>query len=319
MTPDSVQLPFSICINAYNARRWLPATLESIRAQSHANWELIVVEDGSPEPSRDLVEAFAKTVTQRVNYHTLPANVGCARSREKALDLARHPHLALMDSDDLWEPMHLAVLAREFADGDPDFVFCGFKMFADNIHEPGPVFAPAADLLGNLREAYFHCKLWLQPSAVAFHRRIFERTGPWSQGLELKPASLPGNRDMSEDRHFFMRAFQAGIEPRWSGQTTVHYRQHAASMRGSESWAIVHRAWIYNQLGLFKGFSRPDQRRFNAHINLQAARALAAVPAHGRLAARTFFRAWCWWPWRIDRLVPAVMAWLRVRLADEPQ
>lgn len=315
-SPDDIH--FSICMPVYNGRRYLAETLASVRAQTHPHWELIVVEDASPEPCRDLVEAFAATVTQAVTYRANPTNLGCARTRDRGFALARHAHLAPLDQDDIWQPEHLAVLARDFADGDPDFVFTGCTTFSHDRNDPGPDFVPQPDMLADLRAAFFFCRYWMQPSSLAFNRRLFSRVGPWSQGLERKPTNLPGHRDMAEDRNFILRAFKAGVAPRWTGQVTTLYRQHADSMRGQDHYNLVTRAWIHNELGLFDGFSRREQRRYLAHVNANAARVLEPNPPYRRLAATFYFRAWCWWPWRLDRLALTVRSWFRARFIDGP-
>ncbi|MCP5531532.1 MAG: hypothetical protein H7A44_13970, partial [Opitutaceae bacterium] len=139
----------------------------------------------------------------------------------------------------------------------------------------------------------------------------------WSQGLERKPKHLPGHRDMAEDRNFILRAFKAGVEPRWTGQVTTFYRQHTASMRAQDNYNLVTRAWLHNELGLFEGFSRREQRHYLGHVNANAARVLASNPRYRRLATSFYFQAWRWCPWRVDRLWRA--AWTRMQPAASAQ
>lgn len=307
---NSSVLWFSVCIPVYNGRKWLAETLASLRGQIHPHWELIVIEDASTEPSNDIVETFAASVQNKVTYHINPTNIGCARSRDLAHGMAAHDYIAPLDCDDIWKPEHLATMAKVMAAENADFVFTGCTTFHDDPASPGPDFIPAPELRADLRAGYFFCQYWTQPSSIAFHRRLFDRIGRWSLGLEQKPASLPGNRDLSEDRNFILRAFKAGVRPQWTGCITTFYRQHDSSMRGRDSYHLVQRAWLHNELGLFDGFSRLAQRRYLGHVNVNAARVLLQEPRYVPLAAKAYFQAWRWWPWRLDRLVRAALTFL---------
>jgi len=313
-----LSVSFSICLPLYNGRQLLGETLESVRLQTHTDWELIVVEDASPEPSRDLVEAFATRVEQPVTYHVNPANLNCARSRDEAFRHAAHDFFAPLDQDDIWKPHHLAELARVFTATDPDFVFTSCVTFREDPTQIEADFTPAPTVRNRLRSAYFFCQYWLQPSCVAFHRRLLARIGPWSKNLALKPATFPGNRDMGEDRNFFLRAFHAGVEPAWTGCVTTCYRQHDSSMMGRDSFALVHRAWIHNQYGTMSGLPLAGQRRYLAQTNANAGRQLNATPQHRRLAAAFYFRGWRWYPLRIDRLVFALGSFLGLKTSAGP-
>jgi len=150
-----LSVSFSICLPLYNGRQLLGETLESVRLQTHTDWELIVVEDASPEPSRDLVEAFATRVEQPVTYHVNPANLNCARSRDEAFRHAAHDFIAPLDQDDIWKPHHLAELARVFTATDPDFVFTSCVTFREDPTQIEADFTPAPTVRNRLRSAYF--------------------------------------------------------------------------------------------------------------------------------------------------------------------
>ena len=71
----------SICIPAYKAAAFLPQALESIRTQTHGDGELIVIEDGSDDGTRALVENFAADVSQSVRYLRHEENRGLSATR----------------------------------------------------------------------------------------------------------------------------------------------------------------------------------------------------------------------------------------------
>jgi len=106
---------FTAIVPCYNAERTLDATLASLVAQSYANWEAVLVDDGSTDDTPDLLAAWASR-DPRIRVVRI-ANSGPSVARNHAaMTLARGEYLAFLDSDDIWEPRKLsrvAALLRE--------------------------------------------------------------------------------------------------------------------------------------------------------------------------------------------------------------
>ncbi|WP_299675335.1 glycosyltransferase family 2 protein [uncultured Dokdonia sp.] len=96
----------SIITPLYNAEKYIIATLKSVQAQTHTNWEQLVVNDCSTDNSLQLAEELAKKDT-RIKVITLSRNSGAAQSRNKATELATGDYIAFLDADDLWHPEKL--------------------------------------------------------------------------------------------------------------------------------------------------------------------------------------------------------------------
>ncbi len=97
---------------AYNAERFLPETLASVRAQTFTNWELIVIEDGTHDGTEKLVEQFAAGGPQPVTFRRHAKNQGLPATRNTGIALARGDWVVLLDNDDIWTPDHLASLVE---------------------------------------------------------------------------------------------------------------------------------------------------------------------------------------------------------------
>ncbi|WP_186332179.1 glycosyltransferase family 2 protein [Bordetella genomosp. 13] len=100
--PDSAPA-VSVIMPTHDARRYIAAAIDSVIAQTQADWELIVVDDASGDGTADLVQAYAAR-DARIRYVRNPRNLGVAATRNRALDLARGRYVAFLDSDDLWMP-----------------------------------------------------------------------------------------------------------------------------------------------------------------------------------------------------------------------
>ena len=95
----------SVVIPAYNAAGYIPATLDSAFAQTHSNYEIIVVNDGSPDTP--LLEEALQPYLGRIRY-IKQENRGPSNARNTGIRASRGKYVAFLDSDDLWFPNHLA-------------------------------------------------------------------------------------------------------------------------------------------------------------------------------------------------------------------
>lgn len=96
----------TVAIPVFNAERFIEATLASVMAQSFADFEVVVVDDGSGDQSGAIVQSYRD---QRIRY-VYQTNSGPSVARNAALREARSPLVAFLDADDLWQPDHLQVL-----------------------------------------------------------------------------------------------------------------------------------------------------------------------------------------------------------------
>ena len=96
----------SIITPSYNCGRYIAETIESVLAQTHTNWEMIIVDDCSTDNTCDVVAKYA-SADARIIYHLLDENSGAAVARTKAMEMASGDFMAFLDSDDLWTPEKL--------------------------------------------------------------------------------------------------------------------------------------------------------------------------------------------------------------------
>jgi glycosyltransferase involved in cell wall biosynthesis len=138
----------SIVIPAYNRERFIEATLQSVRGQSLADWELVVFDDGSTDDTAVVARRVAAE-DSRVRIESGP-NGGVASARNRGLSLIdpRSEFVALLDSDDLWEPDALETLVRALQ-SNPRLV--GAHGLARCIDEVGD-FIPGDDLEERMRD-----------------------------------------------------------------------------------------------------------------------------------------------------------------------
>ncbi|HLP04785.1 MAG TPA: glycosyltransferase [Paludibacter sp.] len=108
-------IDISIIIPVYNAGKYLPDTLESVRQQNFANWECICINDGSTDGSAGVIAGF---VASDKRFRLIgQANSGVSVARNVGLDAATGKYVAFLDQDDLMPPSALGtmfVLAEKY-------------------------------------------------------------------------------------------------------------------------------------------------------------------------------------------------------------
>jgi len=106
----------SVVIPTYNRAAIISDSIRSVLAQTYPKLEVLVIDDGSSDDTRRVVEAFGAPV----QYHYQP-NAGVCAARNHGLSIARGEYVALLDSDDGWLPWKLAaqvaILRRDPAIG----------------------------------------------------------------------------------------------------------------------------------------------------------------------------------------------------------
>lgn len=95
----------SIIMPSYNTARYIDETINSVLKQTYTNWELIIVDDCSPDNTDEIVKPYLSD--ERIIYLKNEKNSGAAVSRNRALREAKGKWIAFLDSDDLWMPEKL--------------------------------------------------------------------------------------------------------------------------------------------------------------------------------------------------------------------
>lgn len=96
----------SVIIPTYNREKWLRRSIGSVQRQLVADWELLVIDDGSTDRSWELLEEMA-LADQRIRLLKNQRTKGVSGARNTGIDAARGEYIAFLDSDDEWLPHHL--------------------------------------------------------------------------------------------------------------------------------------------------------------------------------------------------------------------
>jgi glycosyltransferase involved in cell wall biosynthesis len=285
-----------------NAGVYLDDAIASVLAQTVQDVQLVLVDDGSTDGSREAAEAWAQRDPRVVAVHH-PGNVnrGMGASRALGIQHARAPWIAFLDGDDVWAPDHLE---RQLD-------------LATRHPQAGIVVSPATIWVSWRGEGRDHVRHLpyptdtLLPAGALLDSVTFAGAPIPTCGLmfrrELVPADGPGDpafRGLFEDQTMVAR-LGVGVPAVAAPEATSFYRQHAAS--------AVHRS-------PGRGNRDPATLRYLAWIeSFLAEHGELTADRRGRLAERrsVFEPRWAFWIWYGSRwlvlhvLSPRALRWLR--------
>lgn len=271
-------MKISCLIAAYKAGNYIQKALDSIRAQEHTDWEVVVVEDGSHDQTEEIVRRFATTVSQPVLYDNFGVNRGVAAARNRLLELAEGEAGAFLDADDWWTPRHLLNASTIFTKG-ADLVTSRIQLFDLDSGHSLDTYGPPPELFTNPGQTLFEKSVIMTSSCVAVRLSTARQTGNFDPALRI-----------GEDRDYWLRIAAKGGRFADSGEVTCFYAKHTAStMAKTHLWAKQEVAF-YEKHRDWAGVSATSRRHQLAHVLLNYGRLVrASDPAASTEALR---KAW---------------------------
>ncbi|MFQ6048648.1 MAG: glycosyltransferase family 2 protein [Phycisphaerae bacterium] len=174
----------SVIIPTFNRLQWLGQALDSVAAQQFADYETVVVDDGSDDGTDQMIAARPEPI----RYFWQP-NQGAARARNRGIAEARGRFVAFLDSDDLWLPRYLqACVSLLRQKPDLAMVYCDFACVdADGRPLKGH---HKRQYAGDVIEQLF-ASIFIQTSCVTARRDVIVQAGGFGEH-RFTEASTPG-------------------------------------------------------------------------------------------------------------------------------
>ena len=124
----------TIIMPSYNSEKFIIESVESVLVQTYSNWELIIVDDCSPDDSNKIITKYVDN-DSRIKLIKLQKNSGPAVARNTAIEAANGRYIAFLDSDDVWLPNKLETQINFMHDNDLAFTYSSYRLVGeDNEH-----------------------------------------------------------------------------------------------------------------------------------------------------------------------------------------
>lgn len=188
----------SIIIPAYNAAVYIREAVDSALAQTYPNCEVIVVDDGSTDNTRVILEPYINA--RKIQYIYQP-NKGLSGARNTGIRAAKGEYIALLDADDLFLPTKIERQIKYLTENPScDVSYSDLYHFWDE--EPNKLlklnykYYSGEEVLSHLLWNHF-----IAPLTVVLRRSVFNRFGYFEENLRR-----------SEDLDFWLRLAYGGAE-----------------------------------------------------------------------------------------------------------
>ncbi len=121
----------SIVMPVYNTARYIEEAISSVLAQTYINWELIIVNDCSPDDAETIICQFED---RRIRYLKNDKNSGALETRNRAMKEAKGRYIAFLDSDDVWTRDKLQKQIRYMQDNNYYFTCTSYEYIDEESH-----------------------------------------------------------------------------------------------------------------------------------------------------------------------------------------
>jgi glycosyltransferase involved in cell wall biosynthesis len=303
-------MKFSICIPNYNYERYLGRTIQSVRDQTGAEFEILVSDNASTDGSMDIVRGFAD---QRIRWRVNRCNVGFAGNLDRAARLAEGDRMIMLSSDDLMRPGALATYRALFerlgAAAEGAIATCAMEVIDSDDRVTGKVGLPRNDVW---RESDRSADLddvagaaaYKVPARELLRRSLLSMQNPFQFAATVYPRSLyeaiegyGGSRLINPDKWFHWKLLAKAETAYFIDRPLFAYRWHASNQTAQQAGSGALKYLVDEYTSTFEfdpavlkelGLTRTDLER--AFIEHDIGRHGLAVLARGhRLQARRIY------------------------------
>ena len=250
----------SIVMAAFNAERWIGASLDSALAQTYPWIEIVVVNDGSTDGTGAVLERYQRE--RGIRVLTQP-NRGQSAAANSGLAAATGHYIKFLDADDILDPRAVAAQVAHLTEKPRHVAYGQWGRFfndpAEARFEPHPGWHDSDSPVDWLCETWADTEPMYQCALFMIPRKLLERTGGWDERLTL-----------INDFEFFTRLVLASSGIVFTPEARVHYR---SSIPGSVSARKTRRAWESACLSthravdhLLAASNGPETRRVSSDI-----------------------------------------------------
>ena len=215
----------SIIIPCYNSERFIDRTIRSVLNQSISEFEIIVVNDGSTDSSREIIEKINDPRIRLINTN----NNGVSKARNTGLQEARGKLVLFLDSDDLLPKNYLETSIEVLSGEECDF--CTFKIV--HINENDELIKSTFNLRGTYENIQFEIASFSENVSACPSTYVYKRKSLTSHDL-----SFNEKLQSPEDRYFLLEAGRY-LKGYLIGSCSLMYRVTGSSLSNDKNIRLV--------------------------------------------------------------------------------
>lgn len=227
----SINPSISVILPVYNGGKFIAEAINSVFDQKYKPLEIIVVDDGSTDNTKDVLTQYGDKIT-----YIYQENKGSASARNTALSAAGNEFISFIDADDIWNPVKLKTQLALFEKFKSLEIAMGITADFDSVFNK--------ELLHNSVKRF-------RPvlGSALFKKTVFEKIGTFDEEMLL-----------GQDVDWFMRARENYISIATHNDVVLYYRKHKNN--------VTNNIQKYNYY-IFKAIKKAKDRRKNSESALR--------------------------------------------------
>lgn len=230
---------FSIITPMYKGAELVTSAIESVLAQTEKDWEMIIVDDCSPDNGEgaSVVEKYIQT-DSRIKLIRSPVNRGSSGARNLAMENASRRYFAFLDSDDIWDADYLEKMKKHIEENKDErtaIFFCGYRRKDSKCEKE---ILPSYKKTGvfNFKKMLYHCPIF--PSTAILD----------TQKLTQKVTFREELHNLRDDYVFWLDIMEQDLIAIGYNDILVDYRMSPNSLTSSKKKMIYPQWNIYRNI-----------------------------------------------------------------------
>lgn len=205
----------SIIIPCFNAASFLAQTLDSVFSQNYNAYELIIIDDGSTDNSRAIIDEYVKQHPEKIVAEYGP-NRGVSAARNRGTELAKGIFIQYLDADDILKPGTIAKRVKTLETSGADVVYTDFQRLMeqkDGSYQYGKIVSRRIEDIHPSPEISLFTDFWVPPAAIIYSKEVIDKIGGWKENLPI-----------IQDARFALDAALAGGKFEYIPSVEAYYR-----------------------------------------------------------------------------------------------
>lgn len=233
-TSSSLNALVSVILPAYNAERYLTDTIHSVIAQTYTNWELLIINDGSTDKTREIGEHFSRSDHRIISL--TKNNTGVSDTRNYGIQHAKGNYFAFLDADDIWLPTNLEEKIIFLQVNKADMVYSSCSLTDENSVSLNKILSGSNE--PQLEDILlFRGNYLTAPSGIVL-----------TEGLMRSVKEFDPNLSNNADQDLWIRVLANGYRIGFLDKILWHYRIHSANMSGNIALLEKDSLYLYEKI-----------------------------------------------------------------------
>jgi teichuronic acid biosynthesis glycosyltransferase TuaG len=248
----------SIIMPAYNAEKYIAASIESVLAQTYQNWELLIVNDGSTDGTQMLIDEYIRKDNRIKFFYQQNGKQG--KARNLAISNSIGEYLAFLDSDDLWLPEKLTIQLNQISHLNADLIFSESFVFYDDVLS----FKETMGIPKGYLKEKIGIESLIQGNCIPVLSVLVKREKVLQVGMFIEDPLIAN----AEDYHLWLKIIMSGGILWGADDVLTLYRVHGSSSTNTDKYANKQLPFMYHSLiKLFPEYKNQIKKKIKLIFN----------------------------------------------------